>query len=82
MYEVKTTLESLTSGEEEKGGHNSVGGGCGVPGDQHQVQCGGHQRVVQTVHTGMPPGVQTLLVLQIASMNRNLNKPLKAHTTS
>ena len=35
MYEVKTSLESFTSGEKEEGGDNSVRGGRGVPGDQH-----------------------------------------------
>lgn len=58
MYEVKTALESLTAREEAEGGDHPVRGGRGVPGDQHEVWCGGHQGVVQTVHTRVPPGVQ------------------------
>ena len=56
MYEVKAALESLVVGEEGEASHHPDRGGCGVPCDQHQVQCRGHQRVVQAVHSGVPPG--------------------------
>ena len=57
MHEVKAALESLVVGEEGEAGHHPDRGGCRVPCDQHQVQCRGHQGVVQAVHNGVSPGV-------------------------
>ena len=57
MYEVKAALESLVVGEEGETGHCLDRGGHGVLGVEHQVQCRGHQGVVQAVHNGVSPGV-------------------------
>ena len=59
MYEVKAALESLAVGEEGETGYCLDRGGHRVLGVEHQVQCRGHQGVVQAVYTRVPSGVGT-----------------------